>query len=92
MLPMHMELSTLKILQEMEDHHFERLQSRYNQLLRLEEDQNKAYESLQHHQHIIKKWFDKKKSSRVKFEPGDTILKWDEERAKPRRHQNFDSL
>jgi len=28
----------------------------------------------------------------VKFELGDIFLKWDEERAKPGRHQKFDSL
>jgi len=28
----------------------------------------------------------------VKFELGDIILKWDEERAKLERHQKFDSL
>lgn len=40
----------------------------------------------------MKKWFDKKKSPWVKFELGDLVIKWDEDRAKPRCHQNFDSL
>jgi len=37
-LPMYIELMALKILQEMEDHNFKPLQSRFNQLLKLEED------------------------------------------------------
>ena len=76
----------------MEDHDFEPLQSKYNHLLKLEEDWNKAYESFQHHQHTVNKWFDKKKSSRVNFEPGDIVLKLDEEREKPERNQKFYSL
>ena len=91
-LPIHIELPELKILQEIEDHDFEPLQSRYNQLLKLEEDRNKPYDSFQHTYHILKKWFDKKKSSRMKFELGDIILKWDEERENIGRHQKFDSL
>lgn len=33
-----------------------------------------------------------KKSSRVKFEVEDIILKWDEERSNLRKHKKFDSL
>lgn len=76
----------------MEDYDFKPLQVRYNQLLKLEEDKNKAYESFQHHQHRVKKWFDKKKSSWVNFEIRDIFFKWDEERANPGRHKKFDSL
>jgi len=44
-LPIHLELPKLKILQGMEDYDFEPLQVRFNQLMKLEEDRNKAYES-----------------------------------------------
>jgi len=75
MLPIHLELSTLKILQELEDYNFEPLQVRFNQLIKMEEDRNKFYQAFQHRQKIVKKWFDKKKSSQVKFEFGDIVLK-----------------
>jgi len=41
-LPIHIELPALKFLQELEDYEFEPLQTRFNQLLKLEEDQKKS--------------------------------------------------
>lgn len=78
MLPKHIELLVLKLLQEFIN------QIKLNQLLKLEEDINRVYEVLQHRHTIMKKWFDKNKSSQVKFELGDIVFKWDEEREKPR--------
>jgi len=46
--PIHLELPALKILKKLEDYEFEPSQARFNQLLKLEEYQNKAYESFQH--------------------------------------------
>lgn len=41
---------------------------------------------------MVKHWFDKKCSSSISFQKGDLILKWDEERSKPKRHKKIDSL
>lgn len=70
----------------------EPLQIRLNQLLRLGEDRNRAYEFFQHRHKILKKWFDKKKSFQVKFKLEDLVLKWDEDRVKPEHYQKFGSL
>jgi len=42
-LPIHLELSTLKILQELEDYNFEPLQVKLNKLIKMGEDRNKNY-------------------------------------------------
>ena len=47
-LPTHLELLTLKLLQQVEDFDYETLKIRLSKLLRLEEDINKAYEAFQH--------------------------------------------
>lgn len=48
MLPIHFERSIPKLLQDFEYLDCEPLQIRLNQLLRLEEDNNKVYEAFQH--------------------------------------------
>lgn len=63
-----------------------------NELLNLEEIQERSYAESLKIQSIVKRWFDKRKSSVIIFQEGDLVLKWDEDRAKPGKHKKFDSM
>ena len=41
---------------------------------------------------MMKRWFDTQKCSLDTFKEGDLVLKWDEDRAKFRKHKKFESL
>jgi len=70
----HIELLTLKVLQEY-DEDFEPLQVWMNELLHLEEFQNKLYQDLQKRNEIMKRWFDARKATLDIFKEGDLMLK-----------------
>lgn len=47
--------------------------------------------ALEIHQQQVKRSFNKKAKARI-FREGDLVLKWDADRAKPRKHSKFDAL
>lgn len=59
--------------------------------MELEEIGNRAMQTLNVHQGQVKKFFDKKDTFRT-FKVGDLVLKWDADRAKPRRLSKFDAI
>lgn len=40
----------------------------------------------------MNEWFDKRYASNISFKLGHLVCKWDEDWAKPRPHEKFDSL
>lgn len=90
-LPSHIVLPTMKILQEYGES-FEPLEIRMNELIHLEEKKENSYKELQKRHGIVKRWFDGKKAFDTTFKEGELVLKWDEEKEKPRKHKKFDSL
>ncbi|KAH9330934.1 hypothetical protein KI387_003042, partial [Taxus chinensis] len=58
--------------------------------MELQEVRDQTHLNMEKNHKQMKKNFDKK--SKFKFNEGDNVLKWDANRAKPRRHSKFDTL
>ena len=61
-------------------------------LLKLEESRSKARERFKHQQEMVKRWFDKHKAGKRKFEVGDLVLKWDHLHDEKGKHTKFQQL
>ena len=61
-------------------------------MLKLKESRLKSKERFEHHQNIIKRWFDKRNSGRGSFEVGDLVLKWDHPHDEKGNHTKFQYL
>ena len=59
--------------------------------MELEEKRYQAMNTLEVHQQQVKKFFDKKSTTRV-YSKGDLVLKWNVDRAKLGRHSKFDAM
>ena len=91
-LPLPLELSTLKLQNAIENHEFkDALEKRMLYLTKLEEERDVVVDRIHEHQSCIKKLFDKKDKQRV-FQEGDLVLLWDKCREPKGLHGKFDSL
>ena len=61
-------------------------------MLKLEESRIKTKERFEHHQKIVKIWFDKRKFGKGSFEVGDLVLKWDHPHDEKGTHTKFQPL
>ena len=68
------------------------MQARINTLLKLEESRINSKERFEHHQKIVKIWFDKCKSEKKSFEVVDLVLKWDHPHDEKGKHAKFQHL
>jgi hypothetical protein len=68
------------------------MQERIEELLKLEEERDRAKQTFTKHQRIIKKWFDKHSISNKNFEIGDLVLKWDKAHEEKGKHTKFKKL
>ena len=85
-------LPSLQLAQASRGSGSEILQSRIDTLLKLEETRQKANDRCNQHQDIVKRWFDKRKSGKRKFEVGDLVLKWDHPDDEKGKHTKFQHL
>ena len=68
------------------------LQLRQDQILKLEEEREKAKQTQIHHQKIIKSSFDSTSSSPKNFQIGDFVLKWDKVHKEKCKHTKFQKI
>ena len=88
-LPPHVLLPSLQLSQKVQEEDCPPLESRINALLKLEEVRTRTKQSLDHHQHIVKSWFDSSSTSDRNFEVGDLVLKWDKPHEGKGEHTKF---
>ena len=60
--------------------------------MKLEKSRSKYEDRFKHQQEIVKRWFDKHKSSKKYFEVGDLVLKWDHLHDEKGKHTKFQHL
>ena len=60
--------------------------------MKLEESRLKSKERFEHHQKIVKKWFNKRNSRKGSFEVGYLVLKWDHPHDEKGKHSKFQYL
>jgi hypothetical protein len=88
-LPPHVLLPSLQLLQKVQEDDYSPLEIRINALLKLEEMREQAKKKLGQHQKIVKDWFDSNSSSDINFEVGDMVLKWDKPHEGKGEHTKF---
>jgi hypothetical protein len=91
-LPPHVLLPSLQLLQKVQEEICPPLESQINVLLKLEEVRVQAKKKLDQHQQIVKIWFDSNSSSDRNFKVGDLVLKWDKPHKGKGEHTKFQNL
>jgi hypothetical protein len=91
-LPVHLELNALAISTRIEDEEGTTpMQSRFYQLMQLEEQREQALINIQKRQEVVKKYFDR--GATVKdFHKDQFVLLWNKAKEKPSLHSKFDAL
>eukprot|EP00253_Pinus_taeda_P019664 PITA_19664 len=76
-IPTNLVLPSLALVQFIEESPSSFIQLRHDQILKLEEEREKARIIHAKHQQIIKSYFDSPSSSSKQLQVGDLVLKWD---------------
>eukprot|EP00253_Pinus_taeda_P029415 PITA_29415 len=88
-LPTNLILPSLPLVQFIEESPSSSLQLRHDQILKLEEEREKAKIIHAKHQQIIKSSFDSIASGSKQFQVGDLVLKWDKAHEDKGKHTKF---
>eukprot|EP00253_Pinus_taeda_P035144 PITA_35144 len=91
-LPTNLVLPSLALVQFIEQAPSSSIQLRYDQILKLEEERDKAKETHAKHQQIIKASFDSASPGSKQFQVGDLVLKWDKAHEDKVKHTKFQKL
>eukprot|EP00253_Pinus_taeda_P024989 PITA_24989 len=91
-LPTNLVLPSLALVQFIEEAPSSSIQFRYDQILKLEEEREKAKDTHVKHQQIIKASFDSVSSGSKQFQVGDLVLKWDKAHEDKGKHTKFQKL
>eukprot|EP00253_Pinus_taeda_P026068 PITA_26068 len=91
-LPTNLVLPSLALVQFIEEAPSSSIQLRYDQILKLEEEREKAKDTHAKHQKIIKATFDSVSSGSKQFQVGDLVLKWDKAHEDKGKHTKFQKL
>eukprot|EP00253_Pinus_taeda_P009284 PITA_09284 len=91
-LPTNLVLPSLALVQFIEEAPSSSIQLRYDQILKLEEEREKAKYTHAKHQQIIKAAFDSVSSGSKQFQVGDLVLKWDKAHEDKGKHTKFQKL
>ena len=91
-LPTNLALPSLALVQFIEESPSSSIQLRHDQILKLEEDREKAKITHAKHQQIIKKSFDSASSSSKQLQVGDLVLKWDKAHEDKGKHTKFQKM
>ena len=92
MLPTNLVLPSLALVQFIEQKPSSSIQLRHDQILKLEEEREKASDTHAKHQQIIKTAFDSASSGSKQFQVGDLVLKWDKSHEDKGKHTKFQKL
>eukprot|EP00253_Pinus_taeda_P032840 PITA_32840 len=91
-LPTNLVLPSLALVQFIEESPSSSLQLRHDQILKLEEEREKAKIIHAKHQQIIKSSFDSVSSGSKQFQVGDLVLKWDKAHEDKGKHTKFQKM
>eukprot|EP00253_Pinus_taeda_P015606 PITA_15606 len=91
-LPTNLVLPSLALMQFIEQTPSSSIQLRCDQILKLEEERDKAKDTHAKHQQIIKAAFDSASSGSKDFQVGDLVLKWDKAHEDKGKHTKFQKL
>jgi hypothetical protein len=91
-LPPHVLLPSLQLLQKIQEEDCPPLESRTKALLKLEEVRAQAKKKLDQYHQIVKIWFDSNSSSDKNFNVGDMVLKWDKSHEGKGEHTKFHNM
>eukprot|EP00253_Pinus_taeda_P017498 PITA_17498 len=91
-LPTNLILPSLALVQFIEEKPSSSLQLRHDQILKLEEEREKAKIIHAKHQQIIKSSFDSISSGSKQFQVGDLVLKWDKAHEHKGKHTKFQKM
>eukprot|EP00253_Pinus_taeda_P017021 PITA_17021 len=91
-LPTNLLLSSLVLVQFIEESPSSSIQLRHDQILKLEEEREKAKITHAKHQQIIKSSFDLTSSSSKQLQVGDLVLKWDKAHEDKGKHTKFQKM
>lgn len=91
-LPTHLAIPSLTFIQFIDETPTSSLQLRQLQILKLEEQQEKAKITHAHHQALVKASSDSNMVSRKDFQIGDLVLKWDKAHEEKGKHTKFQRM
>ena len=91
-LPTHLAISSLALVQYIDEVPTSSLQLRQLELIKLEEQRERAKINHTHHQALVKASFDSNMVSREDFQMGDLVLKWDKAHEEKGKHTKFQRM
>eukprot|EP00253_Pinus_taeda_P006285 PITA_06285 len=91
-LPTNLIIPSLALVQFIEENPSSSLQLRHDQILKLEEEREKAKIIHAKHQQIIKSSFDSISSGSKQFQVSDLVLKWDKAHEDKGKHTKFQKM
>ena len=92
LLPTNVVIPSLSLVQFIDETPTFSLQFKQGQILKLEEEREKAKQTHAHHQQIIKASFDSIYVTLKNFQIGDLVLKWDKAHEEKGKHTKFQKL
>eukprot|EP00253_Pinus_taeda_P018062 PITA_18062 len=90
--PTNTAIPSLSLVQFIDENPSSSLQARQFQILKFEEEREKAKATHIHHQQLVKDSFDTTSASQKRIEVGDLVLKWDKSHEEKGRHTKFQRL
>jgi hypothetical protein len=90
-LPIHLQIPTLRLAIAEAEYDFQPLQHRLDTLVELEEVRKDTFQHLQKKQDIVKRSFDKR-ATMVNYKVGDDVLLSDKAHEAPSKYRKFDYL
>jgi len=85
-------LPSLQLLHKVQEEECPPIENWINTLLKLEEVRTRAKQKSDQHQKIVKSWFNTSSSSKINFNIGDLVLKWDKADENKGEHTKFQNL
>jgi hypothetical protein len=90
-LPTELELSSLRMMLQIEELNSSNISQRMNALLALEEQRTFSLDNIKRRQQTVKRYFNKSAKA-VKFKVNEKVLLWDSTHADRGRHSKFQKL
>jgi len=91
-IPSNLTLPSLALVQFIEENPSSSIQLRYDQILKLEEDRDKAKITHEKHQQLVKSSFDASSTGSKLLSIGDLVLKWDKAHEEKSKHTKFQKM
>ena len=91
-LPTHLVIPSLFLIQYIDEVPTSSIHLRQMEIIKLEEQREQAKRTHAHHQVLIKSSFDSNKMTRIFFQMGDLVLKWDKAHEEKGKHTKFQKM